>query len=289
MKFWPIALLAIFFSCKKSADPRDSNYEFDDSIYQKGEVIAKIKDKRVVEASGLEYSLKNPGHLWTHNDSQGQPSLYLLDTMGKVKMTVYLDGAANYDWEDITSDGEHLYIAEIGDNRAERDGIKILMLEEPSMTEGDSIATKNWLEMDLTYENGARDAETLMYDYQTDELVIVSKRDEKCFIYSFPFVAGQSSSIEPQGQLDLKMFTAGDINESGEMLLKNYDAIFYWSSSESSVVERFISGPDCRIPYEIEPQGEAITFAPDKSFYTLSEFNKHSDQQLYVYRRISSD
>lgn len=286
MKFWPFALLALTFACNKKVDPRDSNYEFNDTLFKKGKVVAKINDKRVLEASGLEYSQKNQGHLWTHNDSQGQPSLYLLDTLGQVKMTVYLNGATNYDWEDITSDGEHLYIAEIGDNRAERESTKVYMLEEPELTNEDSITVDDWLEMELSYTNGARDAETIMYDFTTGDLVIVSKRDESCYIYTFPFEAGQSKSIEPKGQLNLRMFTAGDLNTNGEMILKNYNTIFYWAPSQVPVNTRFSNGPDFTIPYVTEPQGEAITFTPDNSFFTLSEFNEHSNQNLFIYRRV---
>ena len=99
------------------------------------------------------------------------------------------------------------------------------------------------------------------------------------------FEAGESKSLEPKGQIQLRMFTAGDINESGEILLKNYNTIFYWSTSNLSLKERFVKGPEFTIPYVVEPQGEAITFAPDKSFYTVSEFNEHSNQNVYHYQR----
>ena len=285
MKSWPIILLTMLLACQHSEDPRNQNYPLNNSLYKEGEAIATIKDNRLLEASGLQYSSANPNHLWTHNDSQGQPSLYLIDTTGQIKLTVYLQGATNYDWEDITSDGEHLYIAEIGDNRAVRDQVKIYMLEEPIIGDQDSIAVDNWLQMELTYTNGARDAESLMYNKQTDELVIVTKREESCLIYSFKYIPGSEIEISPKGQLDLRMFTAGDIDDNGNMILKNYDALFYWKNSTLPIAQRFANGPSNRIPYQIEPQGEALAFAPDGSFYTLSEFNENTLQHLYVYRR----
>ena len=285
MKSWPIILLILLLACQHQADPRNENYPLNNSLFEKGAVIGTISDKRLLEASGLQYSYQNPGHLWTHNDSQGQPSIYLIDTTGQIQLTVYLKGAMNYDWEDITSDGEHLYIAEIGDNRAERDHVKIYMLEEPISGEKDSIAVDNWLEMKLTYANGARDAESLMYDKVKDELVVVTKREESCFIYSFTFIPGAEMEISPKGQLDLRMFTAGDVDQIGNMIIKNYDALFYWENSEHAVIQQFTKGPDGRIPYQVEPQGEALTFAPDGSFYTLSEYNANTEQYLYVYRR----
>ncbi len=287
MKFWPFALALLgIISCQKSVDPRNDDYPTTHSIFEKGVITATIQSDLLMEASGLQHSTANPGHLWAHNDSGGQPSIYLIDTLGQLKLTVCLIGAKNVDWEDITSDGEHLYIAEIGDNRAERKALKILMLEEPILENVDSISISNWLEMNISYANGPRDAETLIYDYRTKELVIVSKREEACYVYAFPFEANQTKELQPTGQVNLTMFTAGDSNAKGEILVKNYDAIFYWSPSELPIAERLTQGPDFNIPYELEPQGEAIAFV-NQSFYTLSEFNQHSQQHLYVYRRIS--
>lgn len=286
MKLWPFAFLAILFSCHQSKDPRDLLYSLNIEQFSAGNPIAIIKDRRIIEASGLAYSVKNPGHLWTHNDSGGQPSIYLLDTSGQIRQTIYLSGAINYDWEDITSDGEHLYIADIGDNRAEREHITIYMLEEPILTSVDSIAVNSWLEMKLRYANGPRDAETLMYDYQTNQLVLVSKRDESCFVYTFPFASSSELTLKPTAQINLRMFTAGDINQQGDMILKNYDEIFYWNASKQTLADKFLIGPDFRVPYIAEPQGEAITFAPDGSFFTLSEFNSHSKQQIYYYQLL---
>ncbi|WP_421874035.1 hypothetical protein [Marinoscillum sp.] len=285
MRFWQLILLGALVACQSNKDPRDSNYPINTSTYESGLAVGSITDQRLLEISGLEYSLKNAHHLWTHNDSQGQPSLYLIDTSGTLRMTVYLQGAENYDWEDITSDGEHLYIADIGDNRAVRPSTKIYMLEEPLRMSEDSVVVKDWLEMTLSYSNGPRDAETLMYDYLSGKLVIVSKRDDSCMIYSFEFSAGDSINITPKGQVDLRMFTAGDMDESGAVVLKNYNSMFYWSASNEPFVERFVNGPDSRIPYTVEPQGEAVTFASEGSLYTASEFNEHAKQQLYLYRR----
>lgn len=55
-----------------------------------GAVIARLPD--VQEASGLVSSRRNPGVLWTHNDS-GQPLLYAFGTDGKLRGRVSVTGA----------------------------------------------------------------------------------------------------------------------------------------------------------------------------------------------------
>lgn len=77
----------------------------------------------VPESSGLLYY---QGRTITHNDSGGEPVLYELDTLnGTVSREVYLANATNIDWEDITADENHLYIADIGNNFGNRTDLRI--------------------------------------------------------------------------------------------------------------------------------------------------------------------
>lgn len=79
------------------------------------------------EASGLAVSLLIPDRLWTHND--GEPTLFALDTRGAVTARVRLSGAVLDDWEAVAvgpcPTGSCLYVADIGDNNAQRKRITI--------------------------------------------------------------------------------------------------------------------------------------------------------------------
>src|SRR5262245_45881211 len=80
------------------------------------------------EASGLAASRRNPGVLWTHNDS-GDPFVFAITSTGGVKGRVRVTGAQVWDWEDIAvgpcPKGTCLYIADIGDNDRRRRSVTI--------------------------------------------------------------------------------------------------------------------------------------------------------------------
>jgi hypothetical protein len=138
------------------------------------------------EASGLAASRRVTGRLWAHNDS-GQPILFALDTRGSVTGRLRLSGAAVEDWEAMAVGpcpaGSCLYVADIGDNDAERKRITIYRVEEPSGSE-QSIAVKDVFH--ATYPDGAHDAETFLVTPNGD-LFIVTKGDTGTVgLYRFP-------------------------------------------------------------------------------------------------------
>lgn len=77
----------------------------------------------VGETSGLFF---HNGHLWTHNDSGGQPVLYGIDTTTfEVLQRLTLMNVKNKDWEDVCTDGETVFVGNIGNNKGKRRGLKI--------------------------------------------------------------------------------------------------------------------------------------------------------------------
>ena len=70
-----------------------------------------------------------------------------------------------------------------------------------------------------------------------------------------------------------------------EILMKNYENIYYWNIHGHSIADGLGSKPRV-LPYTEEPQGEAITFNMDGSgFYTLSEKITGEKTFLYFYQR----
>jgi len=277
-----LVLLAISCTPKK----KEVKIEKNKSLFEKGLVVATIKGKKIEEASGLVNSAINPGMFWTHNDSGADAKLFLIDQEGNIHLKVFLSGAESFDWEDIARHGAYLYIADMGDNDAKREHIIIYKIKEPRW---DSLQTQLTLDsfeqMSLQYAEGARDAESLLFDHRTQELIIVTKREKNCHVYAFPFEPNiDPIAIASKGTLPATLFTAGDINSStGEILLKNYKKIYYWEASENPAVLRIAEGPDYTLPYKEEPQGEAIAWT-DEGFVTLSE-RKDKKQKFYFYGR----
>jgi hypothetical protein len=140
--------------------------------------------------------------------------------------------------------------------------------------------------MNFRYEEGARDAEAVLYDYQTDEFVLVTKREDQPLVYSFQFQPSKEPvSIRAKGTIPKNMYTAADMNECGEILLKHYGAIYYWPESEEPAVDRIINWAPASLDYIPEPQGEAICWY-GKNFYTISEKNRGKAQELLLFERV---
>jgi hypothetical protein len=126
----------------------------------------------------------------------------------------------------------------------------------------------------------------LLIDPVSKDLFIVSKREEPVWLYqlkspSFNDTVTASKVIS----LPMSRIVGGDISSDGKkVLLKNYEHVYYWNTtSEKSIVELLEKKP-FEVPYEIEPQGEAIAWDTKlKGFYTLSEKNAGKDSFLYFY------
>ncbi len=283
-----LTLIILSYSCNHGKDKRFEEEKLDESIFESQTIIGTITDKKLDEVSGLIASVKNPGYYWTHNDSGGKPWIYLIDTAGTIHFTVKLEAIKNRDWEDITMDKGNIYIGEIGDNDAKRKVYRIYQIVEPKMdsTSTYTVPRDSINKMKFMYENGPRDAETLIYDYSNDELVIITKRDKDAFVYSFPFKPGKElQTIAPSGTIPFTRFTAGNSKPNGEFVIKNYDYIVYWKGSNKSILTRLMNESPVRIPYNSEPQGEAITFTLDGDLITATEKVEGFDQNILRFRR----
>lgn len=127
-----------------------------------------------------------------------------------------------------------------------------------------------------------------MLDPVTKDLYIFSKREEPVWIYQLASPTFSSDTV-----LASKLYTipftqivGGDVSPDGKkVLLKNYEHVYYWDNpSAKPLVELFKDKP-FEVPYEIEPQGESITWdLQGKSFYTLSEKNVGKDTFLFYYQ-----
>ena len=92
-------------------------------------------DSVVHETSGL---LFQDGNIWSFNDSGGEAALYCLDARnGSLIRKTIIRHATNVDWEDITEDEFHVYVADVGNNFATRDTIIIYRILKTSMLSGD--------------------------------------------------------------------------------------------------------------------------------------------------------
>jgi hypothetical protein len=276
-----LALAALVACSKKSSS---------DGHLELGEVSDKL-----VEASGLVASVANPGHLWTINDSGNPAEVFLIDTTANTKMICKLLGVENRDWEDVAigsgpdSLRKYVYVAEIGDNKAVYPFKYIYRFPEPSLKEGKEMVIENAEKFVIELPDGKRDSETILIDPQTSDLYLVSKREEKVNLYlsRYPFV---SDTLRPEKVLTIPLtqIVAGSISPDGqEVLLKNYDSIYYWKRTNGQSIVELLSQKPTNLSYDPEHQGEALSWNTQATgFFTLSESpEKGARSQLRFYKR----
>lgn len=78
---------------------------------------------KLSEISGIENPYK--GMFFAINDSGDEPIVYLMTSNGAVFHKIFVSGAKNVDWEDLSSDGDFLYIGDIGNNRNQRKNLMV--------------------------------------------------------------------------------------------------------------------------------------------------------------------
>ena len=106
-----------------------SNKEIDSAEIDTVEIVSKIVLPKIInETSGLEFYNNN---FITHNDSGGEPSLYVFNEEGKIVETIGLNKnpdfeIENNDWEDITNDNKYFFVADTGNNFGNRDNLNII-------------------------------------------------------------------------------------------------------------------------------------------------------------------
>ena len=92
------------------------------------------------ETSGLLFL---NGKIITHNDSGNNANLFEIDSLsGNLLRTISISNATNIDWEDITEDENHIYIADIGNNNGNRIDLKIYKILKSDFKKSTSVSAE---------------------------------------------------------------------------------------------------------------------------------------------------
>ena len=289
-----ISILVVACSSKEQSNNQSANNPSDGFL--PGVKLAELNNKELKEISGIAASVNNPKLLWAHNDSGNGADIFLLDDHLDIKLTCTLAGVENRDWEDIAvgpgpdASKSYVYIADIGDNEARHQYKYIYRFEEPVLnkTQGEKITITSFDRITFQLSDAKKDTETLLLDPKTKNLYVVSKREEPVCLYElkYPYPKNDTLVADKLMSLPFTQIVGGDFSANGkEILMKNYNKVYYWNSSSKSITDVLKESP-LEIPYEMEPQGESIAWATDGSgFYTLSEEKKKEKSYLYFYKR----
>lgn len=223
--------------------------------------------------------------LWAHNDSGDEARVFRLDEAGATQAVVRLEGVQAFDWEDMTGAGPaagELFVGDIGDNEGIRNEVTVLRfaVPEPPPVGEVTIPAGDIQTITLRYPDGPRDAETLLVDPATRDIVIVHKRfGGASEVYQAPeadWADGEAEleriGIVEVGDTPLDATTAGDVGADGQVVaLRTYAAVLVFPRDEDqSLAEALVENEPCDAPTRLEVQGEAITFTQE-GYLTVSE------------------
>lgn len=268
-----IFLLISAVACKKddSGTPVDEGFE--------GTPVTNPLSPGILdEASGIADSQMNPGYLWVQQDSGNPSDIALLSHAGSFFKKIIINQATNRDWEDIAlangpvSGTNYIYLADIGDNNKTSSEYYIYRFAEPAVSTTVVSAVDK---ITFQYPDGAHDAEAMLIDNNTKDIYIITKQDDPSRIYklAYPQSTTATNTASLSGSLSFTGATSAAASPDGkELLVKTYTSIWKWNKNTGQTIEEALSGTPVSLTYQLEPQGEAISYKNDNSgFFTLSE------------------
>jgi hypothetical protein len=286
-KFLPALLFLVTASCEK---PLISGAA---QIFSPTAEKYNVQPVLIDEVSGIVESRTIEGHLWVEEDGGNSSQINLISSDGKLVKRIELP-FPDRDWEDLgigpgpESGVSYLYMADIGDNDAKYNECYIYRFIEPK-NENESVIRAD--KITFQYPDGARDAETILVDPVTKDILIVSKRETKVHLYKLPYPQSVTEIIKATylGELPIYAATGGSISFDGsEILIRTYlDANYWHRSAGQNLDDLLLHTAPTRLAIEEEPQGEAVAFSnPGSGFYTISEKASAKSVSLNFYKRL---
>ena len=236
-------------------------------------VTGTVQTAEAPELSGLVLSRSQPGVLWAHNDSGDRARVFALRPNGSVLADLDVPGAEAVDWEDIAIRGKELYAGDLGDNNRERASVDVYRFAEPQVpaTGSTSPATR----LTLRYPDGAHDAETLLVDPRSGDIVIVTKDfSGRSGIY---VSHNASTTLRLAGHLNLGpggLATGGDVSADGRVVaIRTYGNVYAWRRPSGTSLAAALRRKPCVSPTPLrEGQGESLALTrAGGAFYTVPE------------------
>ncbi len=119
--------------------------------------FGKVTHPPIEEMSGIIKSHRYPDAYWVFNDSGDTARIFAIHAKGEVIVPKWMkeegkvypgipvELAANHDWEEITRDGDTLYIGDMGNNGNGRRDLGVYVVKEPNPFETDKTRALRWI------------------------------------------------------------------------------------------------------------------------------------------------
>jgi hypothetical protein len=272
--------------------------------YQDPTLLGTLSDPVISESSGLAASRRNPGLLWTHNDSGDEPFVYCIDLKAAACGAWRVTGADAWDWEDMAAGpgpraGEpYLYLGDIGDNLNQRTEIIVYRIPEPAAggagpvpTKAAPAATAPAEVLRLRYPDGPHNAEALAVHPTTGDVYVVTKDAQSAAVFqaAAPLDPAKVATMVQMGTVrlgtgsrGLEQVTGADISPDGRrVVLCTYSSGYELELPAGSPFDDIWSQTPAPVTLGPRIQGESIAYRLDgRALLTTSEIVPAPLQQV---------
>jgi hypothetical protein len=279
-------ILSITVSCTYTFYSASCEYPVTGSVRK----VTNISDT-IKETSGIIWS---DGSFHTFNDSGGDPSIYSFSDSCSYLRITRIENATNVDWEDVAYDGEHLYIADAGNNFGRRDTFVIYKFRAAELLYYSNI--QNVFRITYSYNEelsrnpagfSSHDCEAMvaygdsLYLFAKDWVTLNTR------VYALPQKVGHYEINSKVCYPVKALITGADINVAdNEMILVGYRnaipvIIRYKFGENPALIE--CGGKARRYPRWMGAQVEGVCYHGSGNIYITSEKSLYKQALYRVY------
>jgi len=232
------------------------------------ETVCTISDERLNEISGIAYSGLHEGVLWVHNDSGGGPRLYALDEATcDVLATLKVKDVEARDFEAMGTGLDELgrpvlWIADIGDNTAERKTVYVHRLPEPTDLKDQKVDADTYA---IRYDKPAN-AEAIVVDDTAMWVITKGLASGTVEQLTLPLKSDGANRTESVGTEEGLVTDAAMSPDGAAYVVRDYtEARIYAGPPPGQLL--------ARQPLPDQVQGEAVAWTPDGSALVIASEN----------------
>jgi hypothetical protein len=246
----------------------------------------QFQDRRIGESSGVIASRKNPGLLWTMNDSGGDPVLFLTDATGASLGAFTVSAATNVDWETLgrgrCGEGECLFIGDTGDNGERRRSVTLYRIPEPAPLSPPRDAVADGTRaVRVEYPDRPHDVEALYVEPDGSVVLVTKGRSRGILTFRVParaWTAGGPVRAERLDSLPIaaslpqgRAVTDAAISPDGrKVVVLTYRELWFFSRGEDGHLTLDPARPVCDLT-GLQRQGEAVDWWEGETLVLTSE------------------
>jgi hypothetical protein len=228
------------------------------------------------EISGAILSERSEDAVWVHEDSGHPTALTELALDGALVSRWEVPDIDMVDWEDIAvveiDSRRHLVIGDIGDNLRRRDSVHLVRVPEPSPDDASGVTASPAI-IELVLPDGPRDAEALLVDPESGDVVIITKTitgaaDVLVADAAATMTHGTRVDLALAGTLPLgptQAVLAGDLAPDGTAIgLRTPTRVLLWDHVPGEgLADTLLDTSPCVAPSVFDIFGEALALMPD--------------------------